>query len=497
MHLRSLIPILALAAGPAFAMDCGAMKSHPPAGAVITLAEDVTPAPRWEYPASVFTKVSPVKTTGVAFCRVTGTIGQEIQFEVWLPKQWNGRYQGVGNGGLTGALNYPAMGEALADGYATASTDTGHVTTDGFFQSDWIPGHEDRVVNFAYQAHHLLAAVAKAIVQTYYAKAAAYAYFNGCSSGGWEGLSEAERFPDDYDGIAAGAPAINFVRLQLSGLMRAQAASQNPAGVLTSAKAALLARAAIAKCDAKDGVEDGVIEDPTACGFDPVELACKSGDQPGCLTPDQVATARASYGPQRTKGGLALYPGVAVGAPAMPDLPNSSPDQSMIVLVLHNLDKPVPALAELDPDRDLPRFEQAIGGMLDTMNPDLGAFAAKGGKLLLYHGWADPLLSPYNTIDYYQRVEQAMGGADKTGRFARLFMVPGMAHCRGGPGTDIFDKMSTLTQWVEHGTAPERITAERRTNGKTDRTRPLCVYPATAHYKGEGSTDDAANFTCR
>lgn len=472
----------------------------------IMLAEEVTPDPVWVYPPSLFTAMEQRLANGPQgahkpFCRVVGIIEKEINFEVWLPRDWNGKFQGVGNGGLTGAINYPAMGRALAQGYATASTDTGHRTEQGFFEDEWLEGHPERLVNFAYRAHHLLAQSGKRITAAYYGKPSARAYFSGCSSGGWEGLSEAQRYPADYDGIVAGAPAINLVQVQSRGILVAQMTLKNPQGALTHDLALKLAAAAVAKCDAKDGLEDGIIDDPRHCDFDPAELQCKSDSAKDCLTAEQVKTARTLYGPMKSPKGMQLYPGAAFGASPLAELPpasaRSKPGDAAISRMLPQ--PPSWDVNTFNPDRDIPALEKQLGSTLDAMNPDLHAFEAHGGKIILYHGWADPLLSPYNTLNYYNHVVQTMGGAQATERFLRLFMVPGMEHCRGGPGPDSFDAVASLDDWVEHGAPPERIVASHAgKDGKTvDRTRPLCRYPQVARYKGTGSSDEAASFTCQ
>jgi feruloyl esterase len=486
--------------------DCGKLKETQFANTRLMVVEEVSPDPIWIYPPSLFTSMAEQLAKGPVglqkpFCRVVGVIEKEINFEVWLPRDWNGKFQGVGNGGLTGAINYPAMGTALGQGYATASTDTGHRTEQGFFEDAWLEGHPQRLINFAYRAHHLMAQTAKRIVAAYYTKPATHAYYSGCSSGGWEGLSEAERYPDDYDGIVVGAPAINLVKVQSRGILLAQMLLKNPEGTLTHDLAVRLAAAAVAKCDALDGVKDGVIDDPRKCDFDPAELQCQSDTSKDCLSPAQVRTAKTLYGPMKSRGGMSLYPGAAVGASPLAELPPSSakskPGDAAIRLMLPQ--KPSWTVRTFDPDRDIPVLEKQLGATLDAASPDLHRFQAHGGKLIMYHGWADPLLSPYNTLDYYGSVVQTMGGQQATDGFLRLFMVPGMEHCRGGAGPNTFDAVAPLDDWVEHGVPPERIIAAHTgADGKqVDRTRPLCRYPQVARYKGSGSTDEAASFSCQ
>lgn len=505
MKIQSMLVVGALACAAAqqgvAAVSCASLKTLKIADTRITLAEDVTPNPEWKLPPSVFTGPAAAglpgpRSTKVPFCRVALTVGKENRIEVWLPRNWNGAFQGVGNGGLTGGINYPAMVPALESGFATASTDTGH-TTDDFFDTSWITGYPDRVIEFGHRAHHEMAVVAKQVVAKFYEKPARKAYYSGCSSGGWQGLTEAQKYPEDYDGIVAGAPAINFVRLQSRPIMEQQLDAKEPGAYVTAELGKLLVDAAVAKCDAIDGIKDGVIDDPRACNFDPAELQCKSGQIKDCLKPGEVKRAKWLYGQLKTPKGLKLYPGPALGAPpttAVPGIDPRHPADMAIVLMMQET-PPSISYKNFDPDTHIPMLEQRFGADLDAMNPDLSAFKARGGKLILYHGWADQLLSPYNTLDYYASVQQKMGGDQQD--FMRLFMVPGMWHCAGGPGPDKFNAVDALTKWVEHGVAPaQMVAAHTGPGGKVDRTRPLCVYPQVAKYKGSGSTDDAANFSC-
>jgi feruloyl esterase len=276
---------------------------------------------------------------------------------------------------------------------------------------------------------------------------------------------------------------------------------KNPEGSLTHELAARIAAAAVSKCDAEDGLKDGVIDDPRHCDFDPAELQCKTDSSKDCLSPAQVRTARALYGPMKSRGGMQLYPGAAFGASPLAELPptsgKSKPGDAAITLMLPQ--KPSWTVNTFDPDRDIPVLEKQLGPTLDAANPDLHRFQAHGGKLIMYHGWADPLLSPFNTLNYYDSVVRTMGGQQATDGFLRLFMVPGMEHCRGGPGPNTFDAVASLDDWVEHGVPPERIVAAHEgADGKqVDRTRPLCRYPQVARYKGTGSTDEAASFNCQ
>ncbi len=476
--------------------QCKAMADLKLDAVRITAAEHI--APGWKFPPSLFNAfLGPRAVSRHSFCRVALTIEKEIKVEVWLPDVWNLRFEAVGNGGLTGALNYPSMAEAVDAGFASASTDTGHVTPKGFFDSDWVAGHSDRVRNFAYRAHHLMAVTAKKVIAAYYGRPARKNYFTGCSSGGWQGLSEAQRYPDDYDGIVAGAPANNFVRLQSSGFVDAYWHRQNPKGDIPPAKLAMLAKAMLEQCDASDGLKDGIITDPRLCRFDYRKVQCKAGDRPDCLTKAQVARAKHLYGPQSTRRGLKLYPGKALGAVVIPhiDFPAGSDPFNNTMMILALKHRPSWRTATFNPDRDIPPLEKELGAELDATNPDLSAFKAHGGKLLMYQGWGDNILSPYNTLDYFHAVEKKTPGADT---FVRLFMIPTMGHCAGGIGPNAFDSNAAIVDWVEHDEAPERLIGYHvAKDGTIGMTRPLCAEPDVAVYKGSGSTDDAANFVCR
>jgi feruloyl esterase len=495
----SIFCSVAPASAEAAAGSCEALTNLQLPDTRVQVAESITPNPEWQLPKNVWTGPVTVALYGklptvkVPFCRIALVIEKEINVEVWMPRDWNGMFQGVGNGGLTGGVNYPAMAVALERGFATASTDTGHVT-EGHFDTDWIPGHPERVVNFGQRAHHLMAETAKKVVAKYYEKPSKYALYNGCSSGGWQGLTEAQKYPGDYDGIVAGAPANNSVRMSASGILSQQMLRKEPAGAFSAEANQLLVKAAIAKCDALDGLPDGLIDDPRKCKFDPAELQCKGGATTGCLTPAQVKRAEALYGPAKTTpGGLKLYPGMAIGTPPETPLPGADPGKPAIMLMMQPL--PDWTIDTFDPDKHIPQMDKQLDADLGATQTDLSAFFKRGGKLILYHGWADQILSPYNTIDYYEDVRKTVG-AKMTDVSARLFMAPGMAHCVGGTGPNVFDAVDAMVNWVEHGKSAEQILATHVTAGKVDRSRPLCAYPKVAKYKGSGSIDDAANFTC-
>jgi feruloyl esterase len=435
-----------------------------------------------------------------AFCRVAATItaapDSEIRIEVWLRDTgWNGKLQSVGNGAWAGTISYPAMATALSAGYAAASTDTGHTGNNPNF----ISGHPEKVIDFSYRSVHEMTVAAKAIIASYYGNGPRYSYWNGCSTGGRQALTEAQRYPGDYDGILAGAPAIYASRLQGTQVWASQAVHKDETSYIPPAKYSVMHQAVLQQCDALDGVKDGVLEDPKKCKFDPKVLACTAGDGPACLTAAQVESASKLYSGPRNSKGQSLFPGLEPGSElgwntlAGPQ-PMSLAADLYKYLVFDNANWD---FKTINPETDFARAEKMIGSMMDATNPDLRPFTGRGGKLLMYHGWSDPGIPPMNTVQYYRNVVEALGGAAKAMASVRLFMIPGVGHCQGGPGTDRFDGIAALAQWVENGKAPDQIIASHQTAGKVDRTRPLCPYAQTAVYSGSGSTDDAANFVCK
>jgi len=490
--------VFVLFALPVFAaVPCDSLTGLHLPNTSITLAQKVEagaftpPGPPGRGPAANAFKSIP------AFCRVAATLtptsDSDIKVEVWLPMatSWNGKLQAVGNGGWAGTISYPAMAKALSQGYATASTDTGHSTPGASFAM----GHPEKLIDYGYRSVHEMTVQAKAIVTAFYGSAATRSYWNGCSTGGKQALMEAQRFPADYDGIIAGAPANYMSHLQVWSLWVPKAVHETEDSYIPPAKYPVIHKAVLAACDALDGVKDGVLEDPRRCPFDPKTLLCQGADTSACLTQPQVEALRKVYGPAvNPRTGMKIFPGLEPGSEmgwnglAGPQ-PMSIPTDTFKYVVYNNPDWD---WKTIDFDKDTAALEKKFAVPTDAINPDLSAFMGRGGKLILYHGWNDQLIAPENSIDYFNNVAYTMGQA-KTEESMRLFMVPGMTHCQGGDGTSNFDMVTELEQWVEKGQAPERVTASR-TN--PDRTRPLCRYPLVAVYKGTGSTDDAANFTC-
>ena len=477
----------------AAANSCESVASIALRNATITTATTIEagafPAPPGRGP-----NAGAVYKTLPAFCRIAATLkpssDSEINIEVWMPAMgWNGKLQSVGNGAWAGTISYPALATALAAGYAAASTDTGHEGNNPNF----IPDHPEKVVDFAYGAVHEMTAKSKAILAAYYGDGPQYSYWNGCSTGGRQAMAEAQRFPTDYDGIIAGAPANYPTKLQGSQVWTSAMTHKNEAGYIPPAKYAAIHKAALDQCDALDGVKDGVIEDPTRCKFDPRVIECKGEDGPSCLTAPQVELARKIY------AGPGFFPGLEPGS-EMGWATLSGPKPMDLAVETYKylvFQDPKWDYLTFNPETDVARAEKSVSTLMNSVDPNLKPLFAHGSKLLQYHGWADPGIPPGSSVNYYKSVLEAMGGKAKVNDSYRLFMVPGMGHCGGGDGTSTFDMVSALDQWVVEGKAPDQIVASKVVSGAVVRTRPLCPYPQVATYKGSGSTDDAANFSCK
>jgi feruloyl esterase len=452
-------------------------------------------------PPSIFDvmgRPAPVPTT---FCRVRGVINERIRFEVWLPEPgaWNGRLQGLGNGAMTGAVPYPSLAGAVAAGFAAVGSNLGHDS--GFLEADWARGNPQSVLDWGYRATHEMTLQAKAIVRAFYGRPARWSYFTGCSGGGRQALMEAQRFPADYDGILAGDPTIDFVRLATAGRLWMAMDMFRPgaAGALPDAKLALVTQAATAECDRRDGVADGVIGDPRACRFDPERLRCAGDERDDCLSAAQVAALRRAYGGAHDSQGRRLFPGFERGSESNFNVAQWIYAEAFLRGI--GFEDPAYDPANFDFDRDIARLQRKrVGGetlshAIDATDPDLSAFRRRGGKLIHYHGWADGGVPPGDSTDYYETVV-ARNGAAATQGFYRLFMVPGLQHCLGGPGATSFDLLGPLEQWVEHRIAPNQVVAERIEGGKVVRSRPLCPYPTRAVRRGTGDPDKAESFRC-
>jgi len=449
-------------------------------------------------------------------CRVAGSIkptsDSDIRFEVWLPlEKWNGKFAGVGNGGWAGLISYSGLAGQIRRGYAAASTDTGHQGNGG--DASFAFQHPERLVDFAYRSEHETTVKGKAIVHGFYGKPPALSYWVGCSSGGYQGLMSAQRFPSDYDAILAGAPANNWTRLMAGDFDGVLAVLKHPDTNLPPAATTLVNQAVMAACDARDGVADGVLDDPRTCTFDPGVLECREGGTGAtCLTRGQVAAVRRVYaGLKDPRTGAQLYPGLPRGSE--PLWPHRNPKNPFPIPVSHyrwlvfgdpNWDWRSFEFADPDDFAAHARAEARLAPILNATSPDLTEFRKRGGRMIQYHGWNDQLISAQNSVDYYESVLSFFGRGQNRDlaladvqRFYRLFMIPGLAHCSGGTGTGTFDLQTALEQWVEAGVAPDAPVATRTVRGVQDRSRPLCPYPSVASYRGSGSTDDAANFSCR
>jgi feruloyl esterase len=454
-----------------------------------------------------------------SYCRVTGLLSPEVAFEVSLPDKWNGRFYMIGNGGLAGesmedAARVVQRNGALKLGFAFAQTNTGHDAkkeTSGTF----VLSNPQKAIDYAYRAVHLTAVTTKDIAKEYYGKPVSHSYWNSCSNGGRQGLIEAQRFPEDFDGILANAPWVDQTGFTIGAIWNQQALTEVS---ITPAKLALVADKVMAKCDAIDGLKDGLIDDPRKCNFDPARdvPACKEGnDGADCLTAAQAAAIKKVYsGP--VSNGKPFFPGYMPGSEAVVPNPNGNAGASSWVNLI------VPAQANAKPadfglaegvmrylalkppnanydyktfnfDRDIHLLDD-WGKLADAKNTDLSKFRSRGGKLLMTYGWADPILQPMMGVNYYEQAVAKNG--PKTTDFFRLFMVPGMSHCAGGIGPDRNDAVTAMIDWVEKGKAPAFIVASRVVNNQVVRTRPLCPYPQVARYSGKGSIDDAANFKC-
>jgi feruloyl esterase len=446
------------------------------------------------------------------FCLVQGLIAPEVRFEIGLPKDWNGRLYMFGNGGfagesLTAGGRVAIRNAALRRGFATAQTNTGHDASREPLAA--FASNPHKLVDYAYRAVHVTAMTAKTIVRSFYDAPASRSYFVGCSTGGRQGLISAQRFPDDFDGIVVGAPVLDFTGTMVHyvAINRALAAAPIPADRLS-----VLADKIYESCDASDGLADGLIDDPRGCRFDVAKAVpqCKTGtDTDGCLTEAQVKALAAVYGDVTSKGTRVMH-GYPVGAEAL--VPTPSGPRSGWVPWIVNDGQPTIAFRfmesffkematpgtpidwrQFEPDNDLEKLSP-IATLLNATNADLSRLRARGGKILMFFGWADPALNPLMGVSYYEQVRQTMGAG--TSDFFRLFMMPGVLHCAGGVGPSAFDSITPLVEWVERGTAPDRLIASLQRDGKTIRTRPLCVYPAVAKFTAGGNKDDAASFVC-
>ncbi len=507
MNRKLTVVLLACAAGllagTAHAADCAQLASLKLPHTQISVAETVA-AGAFKLPAAAGGAAPggpPVDYTHLpAFCRVAGTLrpssDSDIRFEVWMPESgWNGKFVGVGNGVWAGSITYSAMIEPLAMGYATAATDDGHQGNP--LDAGFAAGHPEKLVDFGYRAPHEMTEAAKAVIAAFYASKPRRSLFVSCSTGGRQGLMEAYRYPNDYDGISSMAPANPMVALMVSSLWTGEATLKDAASRIPPQKFAFIHKAVVARCDATDGVKDGIVSSPQQCHFDPGVLQCKSGDGPDCLTGPQVAALRAIYqGPRNPRTGKPIFPGFEVGSEAMFPIQTMGPEPfGAAVSYLRDLvfQDPHWDFRSFDYDKDVTRAQQVGSAVLDVPPTGLDAFLGGGHKLLLSHGLADGLIPTMSTVNFYGALTQHVGPTQSQG--VRLFLIPGMGHCAGGDGPFVFSAISTIDAWVGSGHAPERIIVSNPP-GAPARTRPLCPYPQEAQYSGKGSTDDEKSFRC-
>jgi len=503
--------------------SCEALAKLKLTGASITTATIVAAG---SYKPPLYPGMPPFPYDLPAFCRVAGiatpTSDSNIKFEVWLPlSTWNGKFNQVGNGGFAGSIPFGAMAQPLLRGYATAGTDDGHEGS--FVDASWAIGHPEKLVDFAYRAVHETSVQAKAIIHAFYGKDPAHSYFVGCSDGGREALMEAQRYPNDFIGIVAGAPANDWIHLLAGSVWVEQAVRFSPESALPPAKLAILQKAVVASCDKLDGVPDGILEDPRACHFDPATIECKSGDAADCLTAAQVTAVKKIYaGPQNPRTGRQVFPGYEPGAEADPGnwplwitggfAEFKTPPlawmfgNSFFGNVIFN--DPKWDFRSLNFDRDITLANEKAA-FIAAINPDLSPLKARGGKLIQYHGWDDAAIPPQSSVNYFEAVQARMKGG--TANFYRLFMVPGMSHCAGGIGATDFGQnpsptgdpeynyLDAIDRWVREGVAPDSFIASGAVPGDpahAKMTHLLCPYPEEAQYKGSGDIHSASSFVC-
>jgi feruloyl esterase len=430
-------------------------------------------------------------------CRVTmvlkPTSDSNINAELWLPvENWNGKFLAVGNGGFGGAIQgYGDMQVALRAGYATAGNDTGHSAADGP-GGMFALGHPEKIVDFAYRAMHEMTATSKKAIDRFYGRAPQFSYYKGCSTGGRQGVMAAQRYPDDFDGIIAGALANRHIQMHTSGVYRSIEVTRKPELALSQEKAALVNNLVMNTCDT---LKEGFLNNPRACKVDFSKLACSgTADEPTCLTKGQMQSVETFYGGVKNSKGELIFSGQALGNPIgqrRPLAENATPGGGYDTVRIWGFQNENYDWRTFDLDRDMPLINKRVG-FVDAVDPDLRRFKARGGKLLLYAGWGDTTITPENTVLYYDSVLEKMG--KDQGNWMRLFLVPGMAHCGGGPGPNSIDTLGTLEQWREKGLTPSQIMGS---NAAAGMTRPVCSYPQYANYTGTGDLKDAANWSCR
>ncbi len=440
-------------------------------------------------------------------CKVAGVIEKEINFELLLPEDWNGRFMMGGGGAYVGSIQNQALAYgvgpgALERGYATVGTDTGHVSS--MVDGSWALNNVERQENFGHRAVHLTAVTAKAIIERYYARAPEYSYFVGCSRGGGQAMMETQRYPEDFDGLVAGAPAYDWTGFrggQIRTLQTMLPDEETKGPVLTRANLELLGTTIIAACDARDGVADGILTDPRDCPFEPDDLPkCEGNARADCVTRKQLAAIKAIYDAPMIDG-RRIFAGFPYGGEHHPRgweawMVGLSPSFAFAIDFYQNF-------VFSDPHWDYTQYDFAnwrqdvakVSAMLDATSTDLSEFKKRDGRIIFWTGWSDHLITAFGTVDYYEKLTAADPDADE---YSRLYMLPGMFHCAGGPAPDRTDWLEAIRAWVEDGKAPERLVSlQLDESGRVSRTRPICPYPQVASYRGEGDPDDEASFACK
>lgn len=499
--------VLALAVtSPANAKDCSNLARLVLERGTVDAAE-LVPAGAFEAPPTPFGPPPGVANAAYkalpAFCRVRATMtpapDSDIKVEIWLPANgWNGKFVGIGNGVWAGQVSYFQMGEPLSRGYAVASTDTGH--TGSGLTAEWAVGHPEKLVDFGHRAIHLMTITAKRAVQDFYGQPASLSLWNSCSTGGRQGLMAAYRYPQDYDAISAMAPANPMTDLMTQSMWAGFQPKRTPDAALTPARLSLVHKAAVAQCDIGDGLKDGLIGQPQRCAFKAAALLCKPGQSGDCLNADQASAMQAIYDGVRDGEGRQLLPGWPIGSElqlaALVTGPEPFPVATDYFRLLVHGDRKGWDWRSMDYAQEMQAARRYGAAILNVPPEGLKAFFARGGKLLLSHGWTDGLIPATNTLAFFRGLKSVAPRGQ-----LRLFMAPGMDHCAGGEGPSAFDTLGTIDAWATQGAAPERIVASRLPGlpdmpAQPPMSRPLCPFPQIATYKGDGDQNEAANFTC-
>ncbi|MFZ1204848.1 MAG: tannase/feruloyl esterase family alpha/beta hydrolase [Candidatus Acidiferrales bacterium] len=514
LGLAALLVLLVIPVSASAQQSCESLMSLQIPHVTITMATAISTPPDFEVPSTGGRFGTPAGLkVPVPFCRVAGfsapTSDSHIGFEVWLPlaASWDGNYIGIGNPGFIGAISYAGLAREVGRGSAAASTDTGHADEGATSEAPdkWAIGHPEKIADWGSRAVHETAVAAKDLILAYYGKPAKLSFWSSCHEGGNQALTEAQKFPTDFDAIAAGDPAYYITHLQAVSEYMTWLSLKDGVkapGYIPPSKYPVIHRAALDACDSLDGVRDGFIEDPTRCHFDPETIRCPGkSDFASCLTEPQVQTAKLIYAGPKFADGTQVYPGFDPGSELGWGLMMAGPAPLSISTGFFKsvvFDDPNWDFRTFDVDRDTKLADERDGALLNSNDPNLEPFKKHGGKLLIYESWDEAIIPPRSMIDYYDSVLKAMGGKKETYDFVRLFMVPGMGMCPGfGFGDNgTFNALDVVEKWRETGKAPDEIINTHTVGDTVDRTHPACPYPQAAVYKGSGDPNDAASFTC-